>query len=432
MEIKPENAADHSDSIVKKAILLLLLVAPAYLFNFAFLVFSQRILGTKDFGVFYTGLTMINILSGPAIILNLFYSKRITENLSLFGSNAAVSEFKDYVRHIMIWGSLVACPVTVLMCLTGFYFGVESITLVIVICLTSYCIYLTETTRAAYQGLKKFIALGIQTLAWMAVRFSLGILGLLSIGYVWAGITGVLLSALTIFLAGYYYLTSGSGKMDRRRRNLPFELRKMIYFCLSYGFFILLMYIDVIAGYLVFKRSDLGIYSGACVIGKSMILITNPIVQVYFPVVVEQQVKAGVNTKTLAKTIGLSLAICCSVLVVVAAYPDFVGAKILGSQDMNAGLLIAVTASGVPLILLRVFILLQLSRGYDKHGFILLPFCVVQFLLLILFSNDIVQFARLFTISSFAITVLYGLMCKPKLKIKDLDKRAFGIGQHQV
>lgn len=418
--MKWPNLTKSQNSVIRQSILLLFIVVPAYFVNFLFLIVSQRILGLHEFGIFYTAVTLVNILVGPAVILNLFFSRRITIGLSLHGLEGAIWEFRLFVQYVLRRGSIVGLIVLIIMGALGYYLRVESTILVLLICVTAYGIYLAETTRAAFQGVKRFIALGIVTLSWMVLRFVFGILGLVIVGSAWAGLFGICLAALAVFFSIYYIIAKPSQNRllavpDRDAQ----ELKRIVFFCSSYGLFIVLMYLDIITAYIGLSRPELGMYSGACILGKSIILITNPIAQVFFPIMVEQNTNKGIEAVAVFKTFAITLLISSLPVSVILVFADFIGSAILGLGKYNVSLIRAVAMSAIPLCLLRILVLLQLSRGFDKHALFLFPICLLQIIVLYSYRNNVVQFAWAFTVSCFVILFYYGILCIPKHKLNN-------------
>ena len=402
---------DLDNSIIRRSVILLSLVVPAYGMNFLFLVISGRLFETKAFGIFYTALSLINILISPTIILNLFFARRITL-ASIVGSHAAIGEFRYFVGKILRWGIVIALSVSFLMLLLSSTLHIESSLIVIMIVLTSYSIYFTESTRAALQGLKKFTILGIETVTWTSLRFILGISGILLIGTPWSGLLGIFLSSLAVFIFFYCFLinkySDGTGSLEKAE---AIDTKSLIWFCTSYMIFICIMYLDNMVAFVVFDRFSLGIYSKACILSKSIILLTTPVIQVFFPVMVDRNAKNQIGKVEIGKSFALTLLISGTISSFVCLFPDFIGNDVLGMDHTHTKIIMAVSLSAVPLCCLRILILLQLSRGFDRHPLWILPFLMMQMILLFSLGQNPVHFAWAFTIFCWGIFVCDGFIC---------------------
>ncbi len=374
---------------------LLVLVLPAYAVNFAFLVISGRLLGITAFGIFYSALSIINILIAPAVITNLFFARKITLSTVKGGYDAALPHFAAYVRYILVWGGLAGAGLFFVLLITGSALGVESLALIILIPAVTVSIYLAESIRALFQGLKKILSLGFYTLFWTILRFLLGLFGIFVVALPWAGLFGIFAAGLTVFCLIFFLVIKKTGM--RLFRNGDVEKHAnytgIVSFSASYTVFVLTMYLDNIIAYLFMGRTDLGLYSAACILSKSIILLTNPIVQVFFPVIVEQNVKKAVQPDTVIKSFLITLLLSGAAVAVVCFSPKMVCQYLLGLPECNIPLLRGVAASAVPICILRIIVLIQLGKGYNYHTFLLLPVILLISVFLFLLSDTIVWYA---------------------------------------
>jgi O-antigen/teichoic acid export membrane protein len=401
-----------TNSVVRQSALLSALILPGHMLNFLFLILAGRILGTTDFGIFYTALSITNILIAPAIILNLFFAKNITLASVSTGIDGGVQEFRQYVGFSSKFGGILCAVSMACMIVIGCFTGAESTFLMMFIAVSVYAIYMTETTRAAFQGLKRFVSLGMTTLSWTTLRFILGLAGLYFIGSAWAGLAGILAAAIIIFLSCNHILMESSTEKFKARYNKGlYESRDMLLFCSSYGLLICMIYLDNMLAYMGLDRIDLGQYSSACVLGKSIVLFTTPIVQVFFPLIIEQNKQQEIETLTILKTVLTTILLSGFAVLVICLFSNFIGTTVLGLKEFNPGVIKAVAVSSIPLCLLRIVFLVQLSRGLNQFSFFLVPALLLQTGLLYFFKDDIANFAWAFAISCMAVLVYYTLVC---------------------
>lgn len=389
---------------------------------------SGRILSTQAFGILYAGLSFINILVGPTVILSLFLARRITVAMTLHGMEAATSEFYAMVRYTFRFGLIVALCTLLLMLSLRSYLHVESSMLIVMIIVTTFAIYVTETTRGAFQGFKHFNTLGLETLSWMVLRFILGIAGILLIGSVWGGFLGICLAAVMIFGIFYFVITRRTNaRVSYATTWNVQELKKLGLFSFSFALFMGLMYSDVIMAYFGLNRFDLGIYSSASVLTKAIIVVTTPIIQVFFPVMVEQKASGGqLKIAQAVKSLGTTLVISVSLATVICIFPDYLAKYILGAKHYDVQVIQAIALSAIPLSVVRVFVVFQLARGRDKHPMYLLPMLIIQVVLLHIFNGSLREFAWTFAIFCWVIMVYYALLSTPKELLKGIGNRLMG------
>jgi len=401
------------------------LIFPAYLINFIFLLVAGRLLGPHAFSIFYTAISIINILTAPAVISNLFYSKRITVDSLDAGLAGATYHLFRYIRYILIWGGLTSLALIPVITIAGSILGVESHALTLLVPLSILFIFLAESIRAFFQGLKKFWALGGYTLCWVLLRFVLGIAGIMIIGLPWAGVLGILLAALCVFGLTFYLSIKPKVRKSPEfhpQRSESRENRAIITFAASYGLIVLIMYLDMLMGYLALNRSVFGMYSEACIISKSIILLTTPIIQVFFPVIVEQNAQKRIDPKTIAKSFLITFLASSTAALMAGVFAEFICREVLGMTSYNLMMFRVVVASAVPVCLLRILSLLKLAQGHNTHTLLLIPAVILQMVLLDITSENVETFAWGFTLLCWITLLYYGILCLLSKNTRSSDK----------
>jgi len=177
----------------------------------------------------------------------------------------------------------------IFMAMLGQLIGVKTLHIGLLIVLGVYVFFLADSVRAVFQGLRKFVHLGITGLGLMATRFTLAITAIYVIGTAWAGLTGILLAFVLVFAVGYRFLTArGEADAATGPADMP-NLVKMAPFLSSYGLLITLMYADIMQAYLGLGLVDLGRYSASSILPKAILIMTMPVIQVFFTVMVGQK-----------------------------------------------------------------------------------------------------------------------------------------------
>lgn len=410
------------NSIIRRVAGLLLLVIPAFVLNFLFLILSKQILDIKGFGIFYTALSIVNIFHAPSVVSNLFFSKNITTALSSGGYISAKEQYLAYIRFIVKVGGSICISLVGLMFVFGNLIAVESLLLIVLIPVTIFSTYLFESLRAFFQGVKKFKLFGCVTFAWSIARLLLGIGGFIIVGLVWSGLLGIAIGGFLIFIAGYVYIIYPDFRLLKLKKPKAKYHSNLFLFSLSYGVFILLMYLDILTAYLTLGRLELGLYSSFCILSKSIILFSNPVINVFFPVVVEQKINKKIDKKSVNKTFFISFLMSFGPVLLISFFSEPVSTHLLDLKSTNLWALRGVVASAVPVCLIRVLVVLQLARGYDKHALLLIPAIILQFILLYLSDFCLEYFSWSFVILCWFVLFYYSILCfkTTQLKIADM------------
>jgi O-antigen/teichoic acid export membrane protein len=299
-----------NESVIRRAMTLLVITVPATLLNLALTYSASHMLNPTEFGIFYTAITTINILFAPAIVLNLFFSRYVATIFARGGLEAANGAFVVILKTLARWLALASVIGVLAVIIVGALAGKFSATLGIVIIVIVATSYFAECGRVILQGEHRFTRLGIYTLAWMVLRFVLGLGGLWAFGTVWGGLAGVALSAPAAFVLFFGINPLASRVMGELPD--PPKLTEMVPFALGYALFSAAAHADIIVAYVALDPVHLGIYSASSVLPKGLLMATLPIIQLAFPLMVGRQVEArpglGVILKGIALTGAVSVA----------------------------------------------------------------------------------------------------------------------------
>lgn len=316
-----QMASSLNASVVRRGVGLLAITAPAALLNLGLSYLASRWLGTADFGIYYTAITAINVAFAPATIMNLFFTRAITTVGAERGAAHAREAIEKVFRLIASWGaatSLVLISLAVIAWSAGAGFSVLVACAVIFVIYVSYC---AEVGRISLQSGSRFLSLGLFTLGWMTSRFIGGALGIYLLGNVWGGLLGIGIATLAPI-----FVLFRPWKMAGRRFFRPWAregggdhgLLAMIRFSnflkLSVGFilFMVVAHADILVAYEVLTPEQLSIYSASAVLPKGMLVLTLPLVQLLFPLIVGERASARPTRMLIVRgallTLGVSVA----------------------------------------------------------------------------------------------------------------------------
>jgi hypothetical protein len=400
-------------SVVRRALLLMGFVLPGHVLNYALLVGGTHLLGTVAFGIFYASISIINVLIAPSVILGLFIARHLVQIRAKVGTNAAIDDFRMLFRATARWGAVGAMLGLVSLGLIGSLVGVESVVLIVLIVGTTYAIYLADVVRAGFQGLQWVVLLGVTGFAWMSARFALGMLGFAIVGTPWAGLAGVLVSGVaTCALFHYVIVRAHVPDAAAAASKSPVRVRKLAEFSASYGLFAVVMYADVLLGYLLLDRGSLGIYAASSVLPKAIIVLSMPVGQVLFPVLTSEESVGRVSPASVAKGLGLTLCLSGTAASTLLLLSHLFCAGTFAIKLCEPNLMTVLALSAVPICLLRVFVMIQLARGRDLHPLLLaLPLAAWVAYLSGLDAYDVHEFARVYVAFAWAALGFYVLAC---------------------
>jgi O-antigen/teichoic acid export membrane protein/uncharacterized membrane protein len=277
-------------SVLRRGAILLCFTLPAALLNLSLTYSASRILHPQGFGVFYTAITAVNILFAPSVVLNLFFSRFIADLATRCGRERADMTLWYVSQFMAKWPGLFSLLGVLGIVLLGVMNAKFSKPLAVVIILIVYTSYLGESGRIVLQGTHRFIRLGAYTLAWMTIRFTLGLAGLWLFKTIWGGLAGIILSAPAVFLL--FFGAPRNPRADGTDISRTLNINRLIPFALSYGVFAALAHFDILVAYLKMQPSDLGVYSASSVLPKGLFMVSLPIVQLAFPLMVGRHTAA--------------------------------------------------------------------------------------------------------------------------------------------
>src|SRR5690606_35901331 len=91
-------------SVIRRSVGLYIFFLPALGFNFLLIYYASHILSEAIFGIFYTSLSMINVLIAPIFVLNVFFARYFSRIYATEGMRGMASHFTYVQRKLLCWG----------------------------------------------------------------------------------------------------------------------------------------------------------------------------------------------------------------------------------------------------------------------------------------------------------------------------------------
>jgi hypothetical protein len=354
----------YHTSVLRRSMLLLTLLVPAYCANLAIMYVGAKLLSADQFGLFYVANTLGNILFSGSVILNMFFTRHLVTVVPGGGEATAFGQMRRIERAVVSWGGGLAAGVFIAMLAVSGHIGVQSHLIILLIVLDAFTSYLGELGRVMLQYLHRTVWLGLYTLLWMVLRLTLCVAGMLISRTVWGGLAGVVLSTVLVYAGFHLWVARCASPPSQQRASLP-SVVSVIPTILGYGLSILISNLDILLSYLSLNPTDLSAYSASSLFPKAMLVVTTPLLQMLFPAMVANKAPAGAPAILFGKIgvtmLGLSVA-------GIAFIWQLSGQACGGPWGMplcEPSLLEVMLLSVVPLVLLRLIVLTEFASGRD-------------------------------------------------------------------
>jgi hypothetical protein len=364
-------ARRYHSSVVRRTGILFALGLPGFGAILLVHYFGTVLLSPDDFGIFYVSTTVVSVLFSGSLVLNLHFTRFLSSVARTRDHLSAFAALRRIERAVILCGGLCSALGFLLLVGVAEQFGIHSRVLVLLIVLDTYTAYVADLGRTLLQSLRRAVPLGLYTSAWMLLRLLLCVAGMLAFRSASGALLGSVIAAVVIFLVVRAWTGRVIAEAPPSAPPLP-SLIALLPVALGYGLLIAFSNIDVLMGYFLLSAGELARYSASAVLPKVILVVTTPVLQMLFAMMVGAHDSArearAVARKSAAvvfllAAFGIGSVWLASPLV---CGPDW-GLRLC--QPPTMGLLLL---SVVPLSLLRVLVLLQFARGSDWRALWLL------------------------------------------------------------
>jgi O-antigen/teichoic acid export membrane protein len=363
--------ARYETSVVRRTVLLLALVMPAFCANFLVLYLCADLLSPAEFGIFYAASAIGNILYSGSLVLNLYFTRYLAHVRGTHGPAGVPSGLVRIQAFVAGWGAAIGSVLIVLGVLVGSRVGVGSLIIVVLIVLDAYTAYVGDLGRVFLQASRRTALLGTYTLVWMVLRLVFCLIGVLLFRTVWSALSGVVFSAL-IMIAGtnaWLLRTCRGGAAVQVLPSITAELPAI----LCYGMLVAVANLDILLGYFVLPDASFGAYAASSILPKAILAVIMPLQQMLFPMM------TGGTSARADAIVGLKGAAVVAGIAVAGVATTRLGSPILcgappGLLACQPPLMAVMLWSVVPLALIRVLMLGDFARRrYFRVVWLVLP-----------------------------------------------------------
>lgn len=389
------------NELFRGSLILFILINLGNLINYLYQIVMARMLGPSDYGVLSVLVSFTYIFAIPTLAIQTAVSKKI----------AILNIQKEYGKMKGLFFSFLK-KLFLFSLIIFIVFGVLSLFIMKPLELPFWLLILTgiliitsfiyPLASGSLQGMKKFSALGWNTVFIFSVKILAAII-LVILGFkVYGAILGFILGVIFGFLAALPYIkeiikskTENDGvKILTKENNLIF---------MSMLIFVFIYSIDVILARVFFPSEIVGKYAVISTIGKIILFSTMSIGNAMFPISAERHY-AKIKTTGIIKKASLYVFILCAAAVILfIIFPELIIKLLFGNLYLETAKLLpylGITFSFMAF--LNILILYRISKDEFNflHLFILALFLIVEIILLSLFNSTIKQFALAFMFSS--------------------------------
>ncbi len=262
-----------------------------------------------------------------------------------------------------------------------------------------FAMFATASARGVLQGRQRFRALGSTMMLEGAIKLVLGI-ALVYVGWkVYGALIGAILGTAGAFIYALFVLRP---YLRAREKHVPtpriYEYSWPVFLI---TLTILVFYnIDVIIAKIVFDEQTAGLYAITAVIAKTIFFATQPISRAMFSMTAQSAGRP--RQKSVFRSSLLILSACIvGAFALLFFFPEFVIKIFTGKAIPEVAYVLKYAAIAASLLsLANLFILYRLSQGKIGNPLVFLTFIILEALLLILFSANLVQFVLAFMTSA--------------------------------
>lgn len=416
-DVKKTLLSAIETSVIRRGLGLLSFTLLASILNLALAYVAASWLGADKFGIFYFAITAVNILFAPAIIMNLLFTRAVATIVAKHGpENGRRSSYQAF-GFVSAWGGIATACTVAIVAVVGAVTQAFSIAVAALVLIVVYASYCAEVGRIALQGLGQFMYLGFYSLSWMLLRFVLGAGAIYLIGTVWSGLAGILLATAVLVLVffrprrgytdGYLFPWRRGDEANRTFRQLV-QAGAFMKLALGYSTFMLMAYADIIVAYVFFDQTTLSAYAASAVLPKGLLMLTMPVIQLAFPLIVGEGANARPTMSLIVRSFALTVFTASAGALVIALFAHPVCSGQYGFAECQDNILIWGLAASVILSVLR----LAVSVAYALHldwlpAFLLLPLLAGFAAALVYGTNTPTELVRNFVVFCGATLLVY-------------------------
>jgi len=303
-------------SVVRRSLYISLFFVAGHAFYYLLVLAANARLDPVNFGRFYLGWAILNILVAPGSVLTLSLSRHFAEVYRLYGPAKIVPALRATAVTLLPWLLGLVAAIEVVLIFSGLAIGSDGVIMIALLPLTALSSVMVDAVRAVFQGALRFVWFGASWLFWCVGQFVFGAVILAVVGAPWAVFLGMLAAnclTLICLLVLVCRMTAGTAREDAGPATRPeLAMQSLLYmlpFCTAMGVFVVLSNADVLIAYLKLSGAELGAYAASAILPKAIVTATQPVTQVVLPVATHIRGESVKIREALLKAVAMTLAL---------------------------------------------------------------------------------------------------------------------------
>ncbi len=378
-------------------------------FSYLLQIGLGHLLTIEDFGVFNAFLSLLTIFGIPAGAVSVALIKKVSDLLAKNDFYTLQKLFWNFSKLSLLFGLALATIFVLLNAKISEFLQVDQPGLIFVFAGLLAVSFVNTAPLAYLQGLLRFKAYALLSVVSQFVRLIIP-MGLVYAGYRVAGAYGgLILVAFLTFLTAYWLLKKNLAIKTFPADQSPVDLKTVYRNLLAFSIPVLLINsgvallnnVDIIMVKHFFDPYQAGIYAGLVTMGKVFLFGASIVQTVMFPQI-SHLYASGANYKgRFVKFLTLQLAIIGAGLAVFALFPSLINTSMFGGKFADSVPYIPLFALFVSLYILITFLsMFLLAINKTRAYLIILPACVVQYLLITTFHQNLTSVIKANTLSA--------------------------------
>ena len=398
----------ESDGLVGHGSILLAATVITGIANYFFHFYMVRALSYEDYGILFSLLAIVMVLSVPATSIHTVITKYVSKFRARNENGKIAFLFFHSTKKLLFFGTLLLVIFILLSGQLSSFLKIPSRIPVVVVGFVLLSFFIVPVPFGTLQGLQKFTFLGVSIILASILRVLFGIF-LVRLGFsVNGALAASFFSGVIAFLIVFVPL-SIFYKGEQIDRNI--QTGEMYKFflptLLALGSLNIITYIDVPLVKHFFSPSEAGFYSTAALLGKAFLFPPMALAAAMFPKV------SGYGNESrflLNNTLLFSVLLLILGILVCLFFPKFILTVLEEKKDLTPlffsttiPLLRLFGIAMSPFALTNVLIYYNLARHETKFLYFLLPGALLQIIVLSIFHMSLLQVVFILGVSGFMI-----------------------------
>lgn len=389
------------NELFRGSLILFILINLGNLVNYLYQVIMARMLGPSDYGILAVLISFTYIFAIPTLAIQTAVSKKIAIFNARKEYGLMRNLFFSFLKKLFIFSIFVFILFAILSFFImkplnlPFWLLILTGTLIIVS-------FVYPVVAGSLQGMKKFSALGWNTLLIFLIKLIFAIV-LVFFGFkVYGAVLGFILGIIIGFILALPYIKEIINAEKSEEKIKIFNKENFLIFS-AMLIFVFIYSIDVILARVFFPSEIVGKYAVISTIGKMILFSTMSIGNAMLPISAERHYAKAKTSGIIKKASLYVFLLCATAVSIFILFPELIVKSLFGDRYLEIAELLPYLGIAFSFIaFLNILILYKISKDEFNlfHLFLLTIFLAIEVVLLFLFNANIKQFTLAFMFSS--------------------------------